>query len=243
MELKREGTLFQQERFSGHTEGDRVGEIARIIGRVAGIRPQIIITDNRVSMLSYRKTRQGLTLRLQRIFLEAPSQVIEEVGRLISSKRRIKTPLVNEFIKRNAPLCDKKNPKISKLNPYGRVFNLKEIFEKLNKEYFGGTITAHITWGSARGRHSGRRTGRKTRNRTLGSYNHETGLIRINPILDSKGVPGYFVEYIVYHEMLHAKYGIRIKNGRRVVHPPEFRAEERSFRWYEEARKWERRLI
>ncbi len=242
MELEREGSLTQGELFIEPQGEDRVGEIARIIRRFTGVRPQIIITDNRVSMLSYRQTRNGLTLRLQRIFLRAPSRVIEEIGRLIASKRRIKTPLLNEFIKRNSPSCGKKSLKKPRINPYGKVFDLKEIFDKLNREYFGEAINAHITWGDARGRNPGRRTGRKTKNRTLGSYNHETGVIRINPILDSKRVPGYFVEYIVYHEMLHAKYGIRVKNGRRVVHPPELRAEERAFKWYEEARRWERRL-
>lgn len=78
------------------------------------------------------------------------------------------------------------------------------------------------------------------RNRTLGSYLDSVNTIRINPVLDKKSVPRYYIEFIVYHEMLHADMGVTEKNGRRVVHSKEFRAREKSFRDYRKAMAWEK---
>jgi hypothetical protein len=41
--------------------------------------------------------------------------------------------------------------------------------------------------------------------------------------------------------MLHADMGVKIRNGRRLVHTGEFRARERLFREYERAVSWEKK--
>ncbi len=64
---------------------------------------------------------------------------------------------------------------------------------------------------------------------------------RINPILDNERVPYYFIEFVVYHEMLHAHIRVQKKNGRRSVHSKEFRDREKMFRDYEDAMAWENR--
>ena len=74
----------------------------------------------------------------------------------------------------------------------------------------------------------------------MGSYNAETSTIRINPLLDKKTVPAYFLEFVVYHEMLHAYLGIKTRNGRRSIHSREFRLHEKKFRHYAKAMEWER---
>jgi predicted metal-dependent hydrolase len=66
-------------------------------------------------------------------------------------------------------------------------------------------------------------------------------MIRINPVLDIERVPPYFVEFIVYHEMLHAFLGVKNKNGRRSVHSKEFRELEKRFSDYEKAMAWEKK--
>jgi hypothetical protein len=68
-------------------------------------------------------------------------------------------------------------------------------------------------------------------------------LIRIHPALDQSWVPRYFVEYIVYHEMLHHVIPMPERNGRRQLHTPEFRARERAFAHFERALAWERRHV
>jgi hypothetical protein len=53
-------------------------------------------------------------------------------------------------------------------------------------------------------------------------------------------VPPYVVEFIVYHEMLHAQLGVEEQNGRRAVHTRELRRREKLFKEYEKAIAWER---
>ena len=53
-------------------------------------------------------------------------------------------------------------------------------------------------------------------------------------------VPRYFVEFIVFHEMLHQVWPTTVTENGRVHHPPAFRARERTFPQYEAALRWER---
>src|SRR5262249_1208886 len=118
----------------------------------------------------------------------------------------------------------------------GAVHNLEDIFSTLNREYFAGLIDAQITWGQkppARARR-GRRISMK-----MGSYSVEDRLIRIHPSLDRPFVPRLFVEWVVYHEMLHQKHDIPLVRGRRQFHTREFLAEEARFAHYHQARLWE----
>ena len=49
------------------------------------------------------------------------------------------------------------------------------------------------------------------------------------------------MEFLVYHEMLHADIGIKNKNNRRIVHSGEFKKREKEFKQYEKAVGWERK--
>jgi hypothetical protein len=73
----------------------------------------------------------------------------------------------------------------------------------------------------------------------MGSYSAEARVIRIHPALDQAEVPRYFVEWIVFHEMLHDIYRIRRRGGRRCVHTPEFLEHERRFHAFRRAQRWE----
>ncbi|HLA47674.1 MAG: hypothetical protein A3I04_02340 [Nitrospinae bacterium RIFCSPLOWO2_02_FULL_39_110] len=117
----------------------------------------------------------------------------------------------------------------------GRFFNLKDIFDRLNKEYFEGAISTKITWG--RNVRNGRRYIR------FGSYTEKDNIIRIHPSLDRQDIPLYFIESIVYHEILHKIVGAKILNGRRRVHTSEFKKLERRFKDHERAREWEKKKV
>jgi predicted metal-dependent hydrolase len=119
------------------------------------------------------------------------------------------------------------------LRTHGRVHDLGAIFDRLNQRYFEGKHGARITWGPLR-RHD------QQRSIKVGSYSLEDRLIRVHPALDHEMVPGYFLEWIVFHEMLHGKHAIRQLGGRRCFHPPEFSHEERQFPDYRRARLWEK---
>jgi predicted SprT family Zn-dependent metalloprotease len=193
----------------------------------------LVITDNTSSMLSMRPAGNTIALRLHKMFLSACNDVLDELVRYINDSRR-KTPLIRKFINDNLhSLRDKPARKIT-ARTMGCHFDLRDIYEKINREYFDSSVTASISWGAKGPR-------RAARNRTLGSYSSYGNIIRINPILDSKRVPRYFMEFIVYHEMLHAHMGIEKVAGRRSVHSREFKSREKAFKEYERAVAWEKK--
>ena len=60
------------------------------------------------------------------------------------------------------------------------------------------------------------------------------------PLLDQPFVPRWFLEYVLYHEMLHSV--VRDETdaaGRRRIHTEEFYRREKAFPSYRRARKWE----
>ncbi|MGO9268645.1 MAG: M48 family metallopeptidase [Terriglobia bacterium] len=110
--------------------------------------------------------------------------------------------------------------------PWGFFFNLQEIFDDLNRRFFQGEIRVQLLGWSA------------VRSRTvLGHYDSAHSSITISRWLDSARTPRYLVEYVVFHEMLHVVYPVGSNGHRRVVHSAEFRAAERRFPQYEQARR------
>ena len=192
----------------------------------------LTLTRNTVSMLSIRERESGISIRLHRMFLNADSAVLEEIRAFIKKRKQ---PLlkVREFILRNQTCLDGRKPRAVGINTRGRHYNLLEIFDVLNKEYFSGTVTAAITWGKRSPR-------RAVRKRRLGSFHRDRDIIRIHPVLDSSSVPRYFIEFVVYHEMLHAAGSVENCAGSQRVHSREFKKRERLFRDYEQALQWER---
>jgi hypothetical protein len=109
----------------------------------------------------------------------------------------------------------------------GNVYDLDKIFNKLNRKYFDSSLEKPtLTWSQ-----------RKTRS-ILGHHDRVYETITISKSLDSKQVPDWFVEFIVYHEMLHIKHVARMINGRRYYHTAAFRLDERRFARYDEAQRW-----
>ncbi|BCB96881.1 hypothetical protein JZK55_18030 [Dissulfurispira thermophila] len=200
--------------------------------KITGKDISLKITDNSTTMLSLKMKKGNVHLRIHRIFLHASNDVILEIANFVKNTNA-KTPLIRDFIKQNINYLNKKLPKKLSIKTQGEYYNLGDIYEKVNNEYFNGRITASITWGAKSPRYA-------VRKRTLGSYSSHTNTIRINPILDKKSVPRYFIEFIVYHEMLHADMGVKTKNGRRSVHSREFRRREKLFVNYEKAITWEK---
>ncbi len=109
----------------------------------------------------------------------------------------------------------------------GRVYDLEKIFSRLNRLYFDKSLEKPVlTWSQ-----------RRTR-RILGHHDPVHKTIVISKTLDGRDVPEWFVEYIVYHEMLHIKHPARLINGRRYYHTNAFRNEEQRFPYYDQAQQW-----
>ena len=201
--------------------------------KLTGADIRLTITDNASSMISFRKEHGVTFLRLHRMFLQAAPDVIDEIARF-TRNTRLKTPLIRMFIREHAGALQVRPAKKTVLVTQGQYHDLSEMARTVNKQYFEGRITSGITWGT-------RKTGHAVRRRILGSYNSRTDTIRINPVLDRKNVPQYYLEFIIYHEMLHADMGVGKKNGRREVHSREFRRREQMFRHFEKALLWEKK--
>lgn len=199
-----------------------------MLGRDIGL----TLTDNRTSMLSIIKGLQRPRLRIHRIFLDAEESVIQAVADFIKNRKAAR-PVLQDFIRRRCSSLESRAARRLPLRTEGVCHCLATLFDKVNAEYFHGKITASITWGR-------RASGRKARRVTLGSYCRESSTIRINPMLDRKTVPRFFLEFIIYHEMLHAALGTVVKNGRRSLHFREFRRREKQFAAYEQAVIWEK---
>ena len=195
----------------------------------------LILTDNATSMISVRRKHDTISLRLHRIFLNADERVLDEVTQFIKGKGG-KTPAIKSFIRNHKSCLKDSTPRTVTINPQGRFYDLKDIFNALNREYFDDRVASSITWGKRSSRYA-------VRKRTLGSYQNKTNTIRINPILDRRKVPRYVVAYVVYHEMLHAVIGTVVKNGRRSIHSLEFKRREHEYRNYNKAIEWEKRVF
>jgi hypothetical protein len=113
------------------------------------------------------------------------------------------------------------------LNPKGEYYNLAEIFQKLNEQYFRSSMDQpNLGWSL-----------RKNRYR-LGSYDSHQKKMIISKMLDDRNIPAYVVEGIVYHEMLHQWHPIQKKNGRRIFHGKIFKIDEKKFSEHVKLQKW-----
>ncbi len=215
----------------------------RITAHLPGGRLTLAITDNQHTMISVKRDEgPHFRARVHHMFLEAPPVITRALARYIASNERDSSRELGAFIDahqgdirpgRGAGL---RGPTM--LETCGRFFDLQEMFDALNTRYFQGQIDARVTWGGRGGARRRRRTSMK-----MGSYSVEEKLIRIHPSLDRDFVPRYFVEWIMFHEMLHQVHTIKLVGGRRQFHPPAFMAQERTFHEYHRARDWERRNL
>jgi hypothetical protein len=116
----------------------------------------------------------------------------------------------------------------------GRFFDLKAVFNKINARYFANSLKGYtITWGR-------RRKLPPKRYFVFGTIQEEDRVIRIHPRLDASFVPQWFLEYVLYHEMLHAVVPEETTpTGRRRIHTKEFHRREQAYPLYKKARRWE----
>ncbi len=190
----------------------------------------LVLTENSTTMLSVRVHDHMLHVRLHRMFLNADKHVLDEIVSYLI-KRKSAMPLFRSYLRENKTRIIIRPTKKIPIKTAGTYHDLRDLYDSVNKEYFGGLIKVTITWGSKSPRSSVKR-------RTLGSYNEKSDIIRINPVLDRKTVPSFFVAFIVYHEMLHASLGTPFMGVRRIVHSQEFKRREKLFSRYTDAIAW-----
>ena len=118
----------------------------------------------------------------------------------------------------------------------GRHHDLDTVLHELRARFFSDSAPVTIGWGQWSGR-------ARPRSMRFGVYFPETCHIRIHPALDQVFVPRFFVEFIVYHELLHHTMPAIQINGRYYVHTKAFRQRERAFPRYAEAVAWRQRHL
>lgn len=194
---------------------------------------KLTVNNNRSTMLSIKWEPNCTKVSLHQFFLKAPDSIMKDLAFYIKKKNGFIPSGIKLFIEENmrkldySHLIPKKN-----LDVAGKIYNLQEILDDINDEYFRRKLRLNITW-------FGKRVQNNRSQVTFGLYHEPMKLIKINRLLDSVKVPEYLVSYVIYHEMLHhvcpSYYD---ENGKHRIHSKEFKRKEEKFRYYDLAQGW-----
>ncbi len=215
-------------------------ELGDAIAAALGMSVEIELTRNRRTMISSTKVPGRLIVRLHEMFAGADSAIIAALSAYLKNGDRHASRLLSAFIESHRERLASRRPPL-KLRTHGNHYDLSKIFTQIGNTHFpGATDGVSITWGKRGAPMRG-----KSRKRTirLGTYTHDERLIRVHPVLDQTWIPPFFIEYIVFHEMLHHVEPAREEHGRTIFHTPEFRRRERAYPDYVRALEWERANI
>jgi predicted metal-dependent hydrolase len=208
-----------------------------------GLALRLCVTDNVRTMVSLKKdqARGQIEARIHHMFLQATPELWNALGEYLFSGDRDAARSIARYIEQHRQHIRRPERRTPTLPAAGKHHDLQEIYQAVNQRYFDGTVSVHVTWARSQAAHE-RATRRSIK---LGSYTSRDQLIRVHPALDAAFVPRYFVEYIVYHEMLHHVLppSRGTGKGRRELHGPAFVARERQFDGYQAALDWERKNL
>lgn len=209
------------------------------LSRRTGLAVMLFLNSNRRRMVSARQRGPGaVEVRLQRAFLDSPDDVLSELAQLILGRHTDKLAL-RRFIDsafRENPEQGRPRRQVGVDRQVSSHHDIERYARDLNDIYLGGRSTARVVWG----RKGKRRSRRSIR---FACYDPERNLVIMNRKLDSAAIPAYFVEYVLFHEMLHEVLGIGERpDGRRDVHGSLFKLMESTYPDYDKARRFEREL-
>lgn len=216
--------------------------VARRLGMKLGLPVELQITDNTYTMVSYARRGAGYRVRIHHMFLLADDEILTQVAAYIRGEGRHASAVLDEYIHEHRRLIRTLTPvqrqRRLPLQTAGECHDLQALLDGVRDRWFEHTTkNVAIAWAPVPPVRLPRRSIK------LGSYSADTQIVRIHPALDQPQVPAYFVEWIIFHELLHHVFRADLKARRRRVHTPEFCRLERRFPHYEEAIRWERRHI
>jgi hypothetical protein len=213
------------------------------------LRPRAEMPEFRVEFFPFANINNTIRLREGRVLARvsdllqgAPESVLRAIAHILVAKlyrkpidaaraARYRRYVGGRSLSAKAYLIRQMRGRKQIASPNGHRFNLEEVFEDLNRRYFHGLLgRPSLTWSSTLSRSN------------LGHYDPAHNTIMVSRIFDRPGVPRMAVEYLLYHEMLHLKYPVKLRGTRRCVHPAAFQEEERRFPHFEEAKKFLRSL-
>jgi hypothetical protein len=180
----------------------------------AGLRSTVRLRDGRIYV------------RLSDLFESAPDEIVAALVRILLAKllrRRVRAEwnaTYRQFAIRDDVVSASEAARRTRgrkrlAEPAGRVFDLDEMFDRINAEFFAGEVerprlgwTLRDSW------------------RTHGHYDPAHGSIAISRSLDTPETPAYVVEFVLYHEMLHVAMPAEVRDGRHMHHTARFRRAE-----------------
>ena len=208
--------------------------------------PRILFTRNasRLVSLRYDEPSRSCTLRVHLLFLAAPVDVLEAIvlaffGEIGKRDARALRAFIMDYVdhNRDVTLATTTLPRLR--SPQGAVYDLDALRQQVVRCYVPERQTAErsieMGWSL--------RPTPSLMGKWIETPAHRPNRIAVNSLLDDADVPKFYLEYIVFHEILHDIYPIRRQGGRWVLHCREFRRRERSFPLYEEACRWEREQL
>jgi len=189
------------------------------------------------------RLREGqIHVSLSDLLEGAPEPVLRAIAHILLAKlyrkpldaahtSRYRRFTSSESVVRQTELVRQTRGRKKMLGPVGEHYNLNEVFESLNRRFFFGLLgRPELTWSGTLAK------------RSLGHYDPAHNTIVVSRVFDRKNTPRYAIEYLLYHEMLHLKHPVKVKGGRRCVHPRAFQAEERLFPELADAKEYLKRL-
>jgi hypothetical protein len=183
-----------------------------------------------------------LHVRMSDLLEGAPAPVIEALAHILLGKlyrkpvartytHRYRLYLNRRDVRRQAHLVRQIRGRKFISGPQGECYNLEEVFERLNALHFDGLLgRPQLGWS------------RGVSRRMLGHFDPSHNAIVISRIFDRPDVPPLALEYVMFHEMLHLRYPVEHSGTRRCVHTPEFKAEEKKFPRFKEAKELLKKL-
>jgi hypothetical protein len=178
----------------------------------------------------------AITVKITDLLEGAPAPVVEALAHILLGKlyrkpaarqydHRYRLYLNRRDMRKRINLVRQTRGRKVHLGAQGSVHNLEEVFEELNGQYFGGMMARPgLGWSHVRSR---------TR---LGHFDPSHHMIIISRIFDDPRAPRMALDYVMFHEMLHLHYPVDHSGTRRCVHTPEFKAHEKLFPQYKEAK-------
>jgi hypothetical protein len=234
-------TLPRQLSFSLPTTSDPETLFARVFRRLGLRRPE---PHFRIAFRPFAGVRSSIHLRdgkakveISDVLADAPPLVLEALAEILLAQVFRKRPsrearecylahIFKPHVRDRIDEARRARGRKRLLPARGEHCDLEAIFAKLNRRYFRGELRGvRIGWSPHRSR------------TVLGHYDAAHRTISISRRLDSARAPRFLAEYLVYHEMLHARFPVERNGARRVVHTREFLEAERKFPRYEEARR------
>ena len=208
-------------------EAMSLDRLKKTLSDYTGLAIDLRLHEKAYLLFRYEKpSRKTLLLTLHESFLYAPDPILFSLASCLLKKEKKKLTELRLFLEH--PFFQKK-PSTFLGSQEGAVYHLKPLYESVEKTYLPYKIHASIAWKKFPYK-------KKRSSITYGTYCRRKHHIEINDLLDAKKIPKYFIEYVIYHEALHAIFPAEMgKKGEMRVHTKAFKEEEKTFPFYKQA--------